>query len=98
MLCRFLGNEKLIVDPKPADIKAWDDVEIRVDGRIRRVIEYRCGDLQTFYSTLDQTRKYLLHIPKGMAFGFSTAIVKFGCCGKARDVTTIDTDIKPCVS
>ncbi|EMS7630686.1 hypothetical protein WDI47_004523 [Salmonella enterica subsp. enterica serovar Bredeney] len=61
----FWVNGKMIADPKPADIKAWDDVEIRVDGRIRRVIEYRCGDLQTFYSTLDQTRKYLLHIPKG---------------------------------
>ncbi|TRI88003.1 hypothetical protein FG614_025905, partial [Salmonella enterica subsp. enterica serovar Typhimurium] len=61
----FWVNGKMIVDPKPGDIKAWDDVEIRVDGRIRRVVEYRCGDLQTFYSTLDQTRKYLLHIPKG---------------------------------
>ncbi|EII0295404.1 hypothetical protein LGP93_004373 [Salmonella enterica] len=61
----FWVNGKMIADPKPTDIKAWDDVEIRVDGRIRRVIEYRCGDLQTFYSTLDQTRKYLLHIPKG---------------------------------
>ncbi len=61
----FWVNGKMIANPKPADIKAWDDVEIRVDGRIRRVIEYRCGDLQTFYSTLDQTRKYLLHIPKG---------------------------------
>ncbi|AWN09095.2 putative virion structural protein [Salmonella phage SPAsTU] len=61
----FWVNGKMIVDPKPANIKAWDDVEIRVDGRIRRVIDYRCGDLRTFYSTLDQTRKYLLHIPKG---------------------------------
>lgn len=57
-------NGKLIVNPTTASMKSWDDVDIRVDGRARRVIDYRCGDLPTFYSELDKTRKYLLHIPK----------------------------------
>ena len=43
---------------------AWDDVEIMVDGRVRRFHDFVCGNLKTFSSTLDKMRKYLLHLPK----------------------------------
>lgn len=60
----FWLNGELIDSPKTQDIKVWDDIDIRVDGRVRRIVEFRCGDLPTFMSTLDSKRKYLLHIPK----------------------------------
>lgn len=43
---------------------AWDDVEILLDGRVRRFHDFVCGNLKTFNSTLDGMRKYLLHLPK----------------------------------
>lgn len=61
----FWLNGRLIESPVPGDIATWDDVEIHVDGRVRRVVDFRCGDLPTFNSTLDSKRKYLLHLPKG---------------------------------
>lgn len=57
-------NGKCIDNPQVADITLWDDFEIRVDGRVKRVVDFRCGDLPTFISELDGKRKYLLHLPK----------------------------------
>lgn len=48
-----------------ADLNTWDDVELRVDGRVRRVQDFVLGDVKSFNSTLDNKRKYLLHLPKG---------------------------------
>ncbi|QVW28781.1 putative virion structural protein [Erwinia phage pEa_SNUABM_8] len=61
----FWLNGVLTESPVPGDIATWDDVEIHVDGRVKRVVDFRCGDLPTFQSTLDSKRKYLLHLPKG---------------------------------
>lgn len=61
----FWLNGVLTDSPVPSDIATWDDVEIHVDGRVKRVVDFRCGDLSTFQSTLDGKRKYLLHLPKG---------------------------------
>ncbi|ANZ49351.1 putative virion structural protein [Erwinia phage Machina] len=60
----FWVNGSLIINPTPADISTWDDVEIVVDGRGIRTVDFRCGDLPTFQSSLDGKRKYLLHFPK----------------------------------
>lgn len=60
----FWINGKLVLNPKTTDISSWDDVEIVVDGRAIRILDFRCGDLPTFQSTLDGKRKYLLHLPK----------------------------------
>lgn len=57
-------NGVLIDQLKIDDLVVWADVEFRVDGRVRRVVDFRCGDLDTFTSKLDGKRKYLLHIPK----------------------------------
>lgn len=53
--------EPLTID----DLTTWADVEFRVDGRVRRIVDFKCGDLDTFNSKLDNKRKYHLHIPKG---------------------------------
>lgn len=42
----------------------WDDVEIVVDNSVKRIVTLKVGDLRTFSSVLDSTRKYLLHLPK----------------------------------
>jgi len=61
----YWKNGVLLENPVSTDIAVWDDVEIHVDGRVKRVVDFRCGDLPTFQSALDDTRKYLLHLPKG---------------------------------
>lgn len=60
----FAINGKYVENPVPSDITIWDDVEVVVDGRVKRVVEFPCGDLPTFMSVLDGKRKYLLHLPK----------------------------------
>jgi len=60
----FWINGKCLDAPTANDIALWDDVEIRIDGRVKRVVDFVCGDLQTYLSTLDSKRKYLLHLPK----------------------------------
>lgn len=57
-------NGKLIEPLQVDDMPVTADVELRVDGRVRRVVDFVCGDLDTFNSTLDGKRKYHLHIPK----------------------------------
>lgn len=57
-------NGKLVKNLIVDSMASWDDVEILVDGRVRSIVDFRCGDLRTFASTLDGNRKYLLHIPK----------------------------------
>lgn len=57
-------NGKPLTDLRVSDIQLWDDVELHVDGRVRRVCDFRIGDLNTYLSTLDGRRKYLLHLPK----------------------------------
>jgi hypothetical protein len=57
-------NGKCIENPVLGDVTLWDDFEIRVDGRVKRVVDFRCGDLASFVSALDQKRKYLIHLPK----------------------------------
>lgn len=58
-------NGELRDNLKVDDLFTWDDVELRVDGRVRRVVDYNLGDVKSFTSTLDNKRKYLLHLPKG---------------------------------
>lgn len=60
-------NGILIKNPTPNDIPIWGDIEIKVDGRVVRYIDFQCGELRTFSSELDKARKYLLHIPKGQS-------------------------------
>lgn len=61
----YYRNGVQLENPVAADIATWDDVEIHVEGRVKRVVDFRCGDLPTFQSELDNMRKYLLHLPKG---------------------------------
>lgn len=63
-LVEFWCNGSLLVNPKMSDITTWDDIEIFVDGRAKRVIDYACNDLSTFGSKIDVGRKYLIHLPK----------------------------------
>lgn len=46
------------------DIKLWDYVEIVYDGLIESIHYFPMADLQSFHSTLDGKRKFLLHPPR----------------------------------
>lgn len=46
------------------DIKLWDYVEIVYDGLIESIHYFQMSDLQSFHSTLDGKRKFLLHPPR----------------------------------
>ncbi len=48
------------------NIKVGDLVEFVYDSSIKLSLEYKLKDLPVFTSTLDATRKYLVHIPKGV--------------------------------
>ena len=52
----------------------WDDVEFHVDGRVRASVDFKLGDLRTFQSSLDSTRKYLLHIGGDVRYSFADDI------------------------
>ncbi|ANZ50427.1 putative virion structural protein [Erwinia phage vB_EamM_Phobos] len=58
-------NGELRDNLKVDDLAMWDDIEMRVDGRVRRVVDFPLKDVSSFTSTLDNKRKYLLHLPKG---------------------------------
>ncbi|MGL5397213.1 MAG: DUF7193 family protein [Shewanella sp.] len=70
-LVEFWHNGSLAVNPKTSEIASWDDIEIFVDGRAKRVIDYACNDLPTFGSMIDTGRKYLIHLPKKMELGWA---------------------------
>lgn len=46
------------------NIKPWDYVEYLHDGTIKEIHEYYLDELVDFFSTLDKTKKFLVHFPK----------------------------------
>lgn len=66
-------------------IKKWDDVEFHLDGRVRKHVSFRVGDLTTFMSDLDKCRKYLLHLGGKQRYNFADDVeihVAFGDTGR----------------
>lgn len=63
----------------------WDDVEFHLDGRVRKHVSFRVGDLTTFMSELDKCRKYLLHLGGNSRYDFADDVeihVAFGDVGR----------------
>lgn len=63
----------------------WDDVEFHLDGRVRKHVSFRVGDLTTFMSELDKCRKYLLHLGGNNRYDFADDVeihVAFGDVGR----------------
>lgn len=49
-----------------ANIKPWDYVEMLHDGTVKEVHEWYLDDLPDFFSELDKTRKFLVHLPRAV--------------------------------
>lgn len=66
-------------------IAKWDDVEFHLDGRVRKHVSFRVGDLTTFMSELDKCRKYLLHMGGKTRYDFADDIeihIAYGDVGR----------------
>lgn len=57
----FYVNNFLPEDNRPGDHVHWV-----YDGSVKATYDFKLSDLQTYVSTLDDTRKYLLHPPKAL--------------------------------
>lgn len=67
------------------NIAKWDDVEFHLDGRVRKHVSFRVGDLTTFMSELDKCRKYLLHMGGKTRYDFADDIeihIAYGDVGR----------------
>lgn len=48
------------------NVKPWDYVEYIHDGTIKEYHDFYLDDLVDYYSTLDKSKKYLIHLPKAV--------------------------------
>lgn len=57
-------NGTLVDDVLPNEVSIGDFIESVYDASILEVVEFRVKDLKTYRSSLDENRKYLVHLPK----------------------------------
>lgn len=67
--CRV--NGRVVDTPDTNNVKVGDFVEIYSDDTIIAKHSFRIADLPTFRSTLDECKKYIIHIPKENSNGFN---------------------------
>lgn len=65
-LAYIFHNGWLVDNVLPADVVLGDYIEYVYDSSITEVVSIPLRDLQTYRSSLDRNRKYLVHLPKSV--------------------------------
>lgn len=60
-------NGKIVTDVLPNQVSLGDHIEYIYDSSITEVVHWKLSDLESYKSSLDANRKYLLHLPRSLA-------------------------------